>query len=140
MSILNERTALDTNVFLLGLRKAHPPSERLLTHLDHLRLVIPERILRELSANLNSAELNDFYDLFDAASDVLFDWTPPPADQVERYRALGCKRGDAFVAASIEVLGAATFVTNNRHFLREITGFPFRILSPEEALTEIEAA
>ena len=46
MSILNERTALDTNIFLLGLRKAHPPSERLLTHLDHLRLIIPERILR----------------------------------------------------------------------------------------------
>jgi hypothetical protein len=139
VSILNERTALDTNVFLLGLRKAHPPSERLLTHLNHLHLVIPERILRELSANLNSAELNNFYDLFDASSDVLFDWTPPPDDRVERYRALGCRRGDAFAAAGIEVLGAATFITNNRHFLREITGFPFRIISPEEALTEIEA-
>jgi len=139
VSILNERIALDTNVFLLGLRKAHPPSERLLTHLDHLHLVIPERILRELSANLDSAELNDFHDLFDAASDVLFDWMPPPADRVEPYRALGCKRGDAFVAASLEVLGAATFVTNNRHFLREISGFPFRIISPEEALAEIEA-
>jgi hypothetical protein len=83
--------------------------------------------------------MNEFYDLFDAASDVLLDWTPPPEDIVQHYRALGCKRGDAFVAAGIELLGAATFVTNNRHFLREITGFPFRILSPEEALTEIGA-
>ena len=139
MTILNESIVLDTNVLLLGLRKAHNPSESLLAHLDRLHLAFPARILRELAANLSHPEMQEFYDLFDATSDVRFDWQPPPAEVVQRYRSLGCKRGDAFVAAGIEVLGAATFITNNRHFLREITGFPFRILSPEEALTEIGA-
>lgn len=139
MTILNESVVLDTNVFLLGLRKAHEPSEALLASLDRLRLAFPARILRELAANLTLREIHEFYDLFDATSDVRFDWQSPPAEVVQRYRILGCKRGDAFVAAGIEILGAATFITNNRHFLREITGFPFRILSPEEALTEIGA-
>ena len=139
MTILSERTGLDTNVFLLGLRKAHPPSERLLTYLDRLHLVIPDRILRELSANLTPAEMNGFYDPFDAASGVLLDWNPPPDDIVERYRALECKRGDAFVAAGIQILGATCFISNNRHFLVDIEGLPFRVLTPEAALTEIES-
>jgi len=138
VTILSERTGLDTNVFLLGLRKAHSPSERLLTYLDRLHLVIPERILRELSANLTPGERDDFYDLFDATSDVLFDWTPPTDDSVQRYRALGCKRGDAFVAAGLQTLGATCFISNNRHFLQGIPGLPFRILAPEAALAEIE--
>ena len=140
MTILSERTGLDTNVFLLGLRKAHPPSERLLTYLDRLHLVIPERILRELSANLTPVEMNEFYDLFDAASDVLLDWTPPPEDIVQHYRALGCKRGDAFVAAGIQLLGATCFISNNRHFLVNVKGLPFRVVAPETALAEIESA
>lgn len=139
MTILNERIGLDTNVFLLGLRKIDPPSERLLTHLDRLRLVIPERILRELSVNLTAAEMKEFYDLFSADADVLFDWTPPSPNLIQHYRALGCKRGDAFVAAGIEILGATVFVSNNRHFLREIAGLPFRVLTPGGAVAEIES-
>jgi hypothetical protein len=140
VTVLNERVGLDTNVFLLGLRKVDPHSERLLTYLDRLRLVIPERILRELSVNLTAAEMKEFYDLFGADTDVLFDWTPPSPNVVRRYLALGCKRGDAFVAAGIEILGATAFISNNRHFLREITGLPFRVLAPAAALVEIEGS
>jgi hypothetical protein len=139
VTILSERTGLDTNVFLLGLRKEHPASEQLLVYLDRLHLVIPQRILRELSTNLTPAEMDEFYDLFDAGSVVLFDWTPPPEDIVQRYRALGCKRGDAFVAAGIELLGATCFVSNNRHFLSNIEGLLFRVLTPQAALAETES-
>jgi predicted nucleic acid-binding protein len=139
VTILSESIVIDTNVFLLGLRKVHDASESLLANLDRLHLAFPARILRELAANLTRREIQEFYDLFDTTSEVRFDWQPPAADVVQRYRSLGCKRGDAFVAAGIELLGAATFITNNRHFLREITGFPFRILSPEEAMKEIGA-
>lgn len=85
MTILNDRVGLDTNVFLLGLRKRDPHSEKLLTYLDRLRLVIPERILRELSVNLTAAEMKEFY-------------------------------------------------------AREITGLPFRVLTPGAALVEIESS
>ena len=138
MTILSERVALDTNVFLLGLRKGHPPSGRLLTYLDRLRLAIPQRVLRELFVNLTPAGMKGFCDLFDAQADILFDWTPPPANVAQRYLALGCKRGDAFVAAGVEALGATVFISNNRHFLLGMPGLPFRVLTPEGALTEIE--
>lgn len=88
MTILNESVVLDTNVFLLGLRKAHEPSEALLASLDRLRLAFPARILRELAANLTLREIHEFYDLFDATSDVRFDWQSPPAEVVQRYRIL----------------------------------------------------
>jgi hypothetical protein len=42
---------------------------------------------------------------------------------------LGCKLGDAAVSAYLEEEGVKTLISENRHFLAEITGLPFRVLS-----------
>jgi predicted nucleic acid-binding protein len=136
VTILNERTCLDTNVFILGLRKVHPPSVELLTYLDRVNLIVPARVLNELAANLTSDEMREFFDLFEADAPVLFDWTPPPRDRAAVYAALGCRRGDSRVAAGVAMLGGTLLVSNNRHFLSGIPGLPFRVLSPEAALAE----
>lgn len=139
MTILSERVGLDTNVILLGLRKQDAHSERLVAHLDRLRPAFPAQVLRELAANLTLDEMRRLHALLRLVPDSLLDWRAPPEEAVQRYRSLGCKRGDALIAAGIEAIGATTFVSNNRHFLFAIHGLPFRVLAPDDALREIES-
>jgi predicted nucleic acid-binding protein len=57
---------------------------------------------------------------------------------IRKYQQLGCKLGDAAVAAHMETLGVGTLVSENRDFLHEIQGLPFRVLRAEEVIRELE--
>lgn len=56
---------------------------------------------------------------------------------VEKYQRLGCRLGDAVVAAHLEALEVKAIVSENRHFLSEIQELPFRVLSSSDALLEV---
>jgi len=53
---------------------------------------------------------------------------------------MGCKLGDAVVSAHAEELGIKILVTENRDFLEELTGLPFRRLSASQVMAELRAA
>lgn len=59
---------------------------------------------------------------------------------IEKFQQSGCKLGDAVVAAHLEEEGVETLISENRHFLAEIRGLPFRVLSAAAALEELEKA
>ena len=118
MSILDEWIVLDTNVWIFGLRRFPdlPACVELLEHLDRLRVVVPRQILQEIQANL---------------------WEKTKPDLIARYQNLGCKLGDAAVAAHLEELGIKLLVSENRDFLEELSDLPFRRLSAAQAMTEL---
>jgi hypothetical protein len=67
------------------------------------------------------------------------DWQKPAQVTVAKYRNLGCKLGDAAVSAHLEEFGINVLVTENRDFLEELSGLPFRRLKAREVLVELRA-
>ena len=63
-----------------------------------------------------------------------FRWERVELALLQKYQQLGCKLGDAAVAAHIEAMGVKTLVSENRDFLEEIKSLPFRVLSAAELL------
>lgn len=140
MTIKTEWVVLDTNVWIFGLRRqpGYSACVELLNSLNQLRVKIPRQILRELQANLSDDEMRELFRLLNRYServDIQWDKVDPPL--VEKYQRLGCRLGDAVVAAHLEALGIKTIVSENRHFLSEAQGLPFRVLSSSDALLEV---
>jgi hypothetical protein len=55
-------------------------------------------------------------------------------DRVKFFQQLGCRKGDAIIAAHAEELGVQTIVSENRQFLQTLKAFPIEIISSEDAL------
>ncbi len=69
---------------------------------------------------------------------TVINWEKARIETIHKYQSLGCKLGDAAIAAHLENLGVKIFITENRHFLKELKGLPFQSLNAIEALAEIE--
>jgi hypothetical protein len=50
---------------------------------------------------------------------------------------MGCRLGDAAVAAHLEEKNIDALISENRHFLAEIPDLPFRVLSSTATLEEL---
>ncbi len=139
MSIDNEWIVLDTNIWIFGLRNQadQPDCYQLLQRLNKLYVKTPYQIFLELQANLSPDELNRFFriiHLYPNRIELL--WVKAEFDLINKYRDLGCKLGDASIAAHLEMMSIKTLVSENRDFFEEIKGFPFRVLRVNEALRE----
>jgi len=114
--VRTERTVLDTNVWIFGLRwiPSYPACVQLMHRLGELSVVVPRQILQELQANLNDEELQMLFDLVSRyPKRIVLDWQGPPVELSRKYQSLGWKRGDALVASHIEHLGAPVLVSEN---------------------------
>lgn len=142
MSIRDEWIVLDTNVWIFGLRQDPnlPACTELLENLNRLHVVLPRQILQELQANLVEDELKALFRLLTRIPIApKIDWQKVDHTIVAKYQRSGCKLGDAVVAAHLEELGVKILVTENRDFLEEIPGLPFRRLKASQAMTELRA-
>ncbi|MBN2580401.1 MAG: type II toxin-antitoxin system VapC family toxin [Pirellulales bacterium] len=141
MSIGNEWIVFDTNIWIFGLRNQadQPACHRLLQNFHRFSVKIPYQIFLELKANLEPDELKRFFRLIhlDPRRSEL-SWEKAEADLIVKYQKLGCKLGDAAIAAHLEQMGIVTLVSENRDFLEEIKGLPFRVLRAEEALRGLD--
>ena len=128
---------LDTNVWVFGLRDHpdRPACRQLLRHLPELHIKIPRQILLELRANLTREEIGDLFRLVNRYADCV-DVRRDRVDSsaVRKHREMGCRHGDAVVAAHIEITGVAVLISENRHFLETVRGLPFRAVDSETAL------
>lgn len=141
MSIPDEWIVFDTNIWIFGLRRGSniPACSQLLEHLDRLRVVLPRQVLQELQANLSENEINTLFRLLTRFPERLkISWDKTKPEIIAKYQALGWKLGDAVVAAHLEELDIKTLVSENRHFLEEVRNLPFRRLSADQALAEIQ--
>ncbi|MFQ5648941.1 MAG: PIN domain-containing protein [bacterium] len=140
MSIGDELIVIDTNVWILGLRN-QPDQEdcqKLLHRLNRLTVIIPYQVFLELRDNVNPYELNRFFRLINFyPSRIELSWERAKLGLIRKYQKLGCKLGDAAIAAHLEMMNVKTLVSENRDFLEEIKGFPFRVLRAKEALKEL---
>lgn len=103
------------------------------------RVIIPRQVLVELQVNFSPQEYQRFWQLINVYSArIEISWDPAPIDRLDRYRRLGCRRGDAAVAALTEHVGAEALVTENREFLRHAPNLPFRLLSSADLLAELQ--
>ena len=141
MTIGPDWIVLDTNIWIFGLR--HQPEQlacaQLLRHLPQLHAKIPRQVLRELQANLRHEEMRAFFRLLHRhAGQTDMRWEQVELARIHTYQRLGCKLGDAAVAAHLDVLGVGTLVSENRDFLYEIRNLPFRVLRAAEFLRELE--
>lgn len=143
MTIRDKRVILDTNVWIFGLRR-HPqlPScAFLLERLGQLQLVLPRQVLQELQANLTERELRALFRLLKQfPENIEIRWEKGKTANIRKYESLGCKLGDAAIAAHMEELKVQVLVSENRDFLEELSDLPFRRLSAGEALVELEKA
>lgn len=143
MSIRDEWIVLDTNIWIFGLRQSleFPACADLLRNLDRLQIVLPRQILQELQANLGENELRALFRILHRLPTLPnIDWQKASADTIAKYQRMGCKLGDAVICAHLEKLNIKTLVTENRDFLEELAGLPFRTISSNEAFAELNAA
>lgn len=139
MSTDSEWIVFDTNIWIFGLRNQvdQPACYQLVQGMSKLYVKTPYQIFLELKANLVPDELSRFFRLIHLyPSRVELSWEKAELGVINKYRNLGCKLGDAAVAAHLEMMSVKTLVSENRDFLEEIKGLPFRVLRAEEALQE----
>ena len=140
MNIETDWVILDTNVWIFGLRNQpdRPACAQHLRHLPRLYVKLPRQILLELQANLSREEMSGLFRLLSYDSAHLdIQWEQADQELVDKYQQMGCKLGDAAVAAHAEAMGVKVLVTENRDFLEEVVGLPFRTLRAEDALREL---
>lgn len=141
MSILDERIVLDTNIWIFGLRRVPDFSAcaQLLERLHRLSVVLPRQILQELQANLSEDEVKTLFRLLSRLPQkIIINWEKAQEKIIAKYQRLGCKLGDAAVAAHLEESHIKLLVSENRDFLEEVKELPFRRLSAAQAVAEIE--
>ena len=60
-----------------------------------------------------------------------------PVELAEKYRSMGLKPADAFIAGYCEWVKTDFLVTENRHFVLEIKYLPFKVKKAKEILEEM---
>jgi predicted nucleic acid-binding protein len=129
------RICIDSNQFIFGLSGSDPASEDLLRLLPHLDVVIPRLVLKEVTRNLNQAQIRSLYALLhQAPKTVLIEGSVPP-ELVQKYVALGLReKADAIIGAFAEWQGATYIISDNRHFLEELQSKAFEVMTADEFL------
>jgi len=136
-SILDELVSFDTNEFIFALRRepSRPTCETLLfDRLEKLHLYIPLQVVIELQHNLQDEEMRQVLLALTKAHVVTWDYTPAPLERIQKWEERGAKKGDAIIAAHLELAHVRYFISENRHFLAELSDLPFQVLSSEEAV------
>lgn len=126
------RICIDSNQFIFGIGGADPASESLLLLLPELEVVLPRLVIKEVTRNLTEAQTRDLFALFTAAPLVTIIDAPVPAPLVRKYVELGLReKADAFIGAFAEWQAVRYLISDNRHFLAELSGAAFEVLPPD---------
>lgn len=129
------RICIDSNQFIFGLSGSDPASEILLKLLPRLDVVIPRLVLKEVTRNLNQAQIKALYTLLRQAPHLVIVEDPVPDELIQKYVALGLReKADAVIGAFVEWQKAKYIISDSRHFLDELHSKTFEVISPEEFL------
>ncbi len=140
MTIADDWIAFDTNIYIFGVRKnpKFPACVELLERIGELQVYLPRQIIRELHNNLQPDEVHELFSLFHRYPNrIRINWRTTNLPLIEKFQQLGCRLGDAAVAAHLEEERIKTLVSENRHFLSELPNLPFRVLSSTAALEDL---
>ncbi len=136
-SIREALVALDTNQYLFAVRRdlRYPDCERLMfDRIGELDILVPLQVQVELKRNLRTPQVQGVFRALHRARSVTFDFERVTAVRILEWEARGAKKGDAVIAACLQRTGVSYFISENRHFLRELSDLPFRVVSSAEAV------
>lgn len=131
------RICIDSNQFIFGISGTDPASEILMTLLPHLELVIPRLVIKEVVRNLNDIQAKIFYALLNTASNLKIIEEPVPVQLIQKYISRGLsEKADAFIGAFAEWQDVKWLISDNRHFLYELTNATFEVLTPDNFINQ----
>ena len=143
MNIRRDWGVLDTNIWIFGLRiqPDRLSCTQVLRRLHQLYVKVPLQILQELKRNLDTDEMDSLFRLGNPnPGRIDFRWDKVDPALISKYQQLGCRLGDATVAAHVEAMGVEILVSENRDFLEQIKGLSFQVLRAEEVLRQLGEA
>lgn len=129
------RIYIDSCVFIRGILdpQAHDIHRVFLGIGPDCKLIIPRLIAKEVTRNLPINFEKRFYDLFDDHDIAEIADEPPPKTLIRKYIDLDLReKGDAIIAAFVEMQQINCLISDNRHFLRELNTPSFTIISPAD--------
>ena len=131
--------AFDTNIFLLGLGEPiHEGCRKVLGIVPQLHLFLPFQVLLEMRRSLNDDARRDAFAVIEKARQSDYEYLPPPLERTFHWESQGAKKGDAVICAALEAADIKFLISENRHFLQEISELPFEVLSAQSLLDRIE--
>lgn len=131
------RICIDSNQFIFGISGVDAAAEQLMLRLPRLHVVIPRLVMREVTRNLSTMNVKSLYALLERAPEVTIIDEPVPTSLVAKYLQLGLReKGDAFIGAFAEWQKADYLISDNRHFLAELSTTTFAVLTPERFLRQ----
>jgi predicted nucleic acid-binding protein len=131
------RICIDSNQFIFGISGTDPASEILMTLLPHLEVVIPRLVIKEVVRNLNDIQAKVFYSLLNSASNLTINEEPVPIQLIQKSINLGLKeKADAFTGAFAEWQDVKWLISDNRHFLYELTNATFEVITPDNFINQ----
>jgi len=127
--------SIDSNQFIFGIGGIDPASEILMSILPSLDVVLPRLVIKEVSRNLTEAQQKLLFKLFSNCPKLKIIDNPVPINIVQKYIKLGLpEKADAFIGAFVEWQEIQFFISDNRHFLNELSNSQFEVLKPYEFL------
>jgi len=123
--------SIDSNQFIFGIGGIDPASEILMSLLPSFEIVLPRLVIKEVCRNLTEAQQKLLFKLFNKCLKLKIIDEPVPIDIVQKYINLGLpEKADAFIGAFVEWQEIKIFISDNRHFLNELSGSQFEVLKP----------
>ncbi len=129
------RICIDSCVFIRGLRTQDPTIATILDMVGPaLFLDIPRLVALEVTRNLRTIEqVRGFYRLFADYTFARIIDEPIPKELVEKYSRLGLPaKADALIGAFAEWQQVEYLLSDNRHFLRQLSYSAFEVITPDD--------
>ena len=132
------KISLDTNIFVAGIQNTDIWCCHLVDHLYQLKdeLLLPAIVEKEVRRNLIPQDARLFQQVL-CLLDYPVDYELPPPELVSKYHRLGLKKGDMLIGAFCEFRQIEYFISENRHFLKELHTDAFTVVNAETFLTRV---
>ncbi len=126
------RICIDSCVFIRGLREPSSDAGQVLALIGpSFQVYIPRLVVKEVTRNLITPDIAQFYRLFIGKEFVHIIDSPTPQKLFRHYATLGLNvKGDAIIGAFAEWMRVDYLISDNRHFLSALRTDAYRLLSP----------
>lgn len=130
------RICIDSNVFIFGVARVDAHAETLMRLLPQFDIAVPRLVILEVTRNLDKIGLTKrFFAAIRRADQFCIVDESVPTELVTKYVSLGLPaKADAIIGAFAEWTEARYLISDNRHFLRDLSTIAYEVLSAEEFL------
>jgi hypothetical protein len=126
---------LDSNEYINYLNKETLLLQKVFLD-KNLSIWINDHIIREVLRNIKELQKKEFYNII-FKYNINFYGLKLPIHLLDKYKNLGFKKGDIVVAAFCKSVPAEYLISENRHFLRNVKIYAFKVVTLKEFVNNI---